>query len=94
MIIEPTVGRVVWYRPSESDLESMRQYEEAQPFVAHVTYVWSNYMVNLVVFDHFGGMFTRTNMPLAQDGEPLPGVPYAQWMPYQIGQAKKHAEEK
>jgi hypothetical protein len=99
MIISPTVGRVVWYRPSGHDvlqLNGMYQVDGVQPFVAHVTYVWSDFMVNLVVYDHAGSMFIRTSVPLKQEGDDVPmmadGAPYCEWMPYQVGQAKKHAE--
>jgi hypothetical protein len=57
-------------------------------------------MVNLVVFDKNGNPRGEKPVTLVQEGDypppapdhPPPGRPYAQWMPYQVGQAKKHAE--
>jgi hypothetical protein len=86
-MIKPSVGRVVWYRPEHVD-------PEEQPFAAIVTYVWNDRLVNLAVFDHYGVIQTRTSALLVQEGDPKPEVgSYAEWMPYQIGQAKKHEAE-
>jgi hypothetical protein len=97
MLIAPTVGRVVWYRPNENDLNSGMQKFDDQPFNAHVVYVWGNFVVNLVVMDHAGGSFIRTSVPLRQESDDAPeisdGERFCEWMPYQIGQAKKHAGE-
>lgn len=98
MIIKPTVGRVVWYRPSEYDVNGgmMTAFsgDEPQPFIGHVAYVWSDRLVNLVVYDHTGEAFRRTSVKLIQEGdEPYIGEAYCEWMPYQVGQAKKHEGE-
>jgi hypothetical protein len=40
-----------------------------------------------------GKTFPKLSVTLVQDGDQLPsGGGYAEWMPYQQGQAKKHAE--
>jgi hypothetical protein len=83
-MIKPTVGRIVWYRQLDG-------VHDEQPFAAILTYVHSDRLVNLVVFDHFGIGKTRASVQLVQEGDPTPEVGgYAEWMPYQIGQAKKH----
>jgi hypothetical protein len=88
-MIVPTIGRVVWYFPDGEDDADMTKHSD-QPFDAHVCYVWSDFRVNLVVFDHDGTMWTRISVPIntAETGS----GPHAEWMPYQIGQAKKHEQ--
>jgi hypothetical protein len=85
--ITPTVGRVVYYYPSDSEVknENMFRYSE-QPFDAHILYVWSDICVNLIVFDHAGYMHRRHSVAInIDDGR----YPRAEWMPYQKGQAAK-----
>lgn len=85
--ISPTVGRVVWFTPADADL--ITRYG-GQRFAAIVAYVWSDWLVNLTVFDHDGYAHARTSVPLLQDGEPKQeGGHYCEWMPYQKGQAAK-----
>jgi hypothetical protein len=87
-MIVPTIGRVVWYFPSEDDLSKLGMIKHGdQPFDAHVIYVWSETCVNLLVVDHAGYTFTRTSVPINVDG----ASPRAEWMPYQREQAAKHA---
>jgi len=66
-MIKPTVGRVVWYRPNAHD----DLYGSDQPLAAHVAYVWSDTMVNLMVIDHNGGTHPRTSVVL-RHGESSP----------------------
>jgi hypothetical protein len=84
-MISPTIGRIVWYRDGSS-----------QPLAAIVTYVWSDRLVNLAVFNPNDCLpFGKTSVTLMQDGDQLPvGESYAEWMPYQKGQAAKHDAEK
>lgn len=91
-MISPTVGRVVWYRPSDNDTRvAMAVRPGIQPLAAIVTHVFDDHLVNLVVFDHDGNSYPRTSVHLVQEGEEKPeGISFAQWMPYQVGQAKKH----
>lgn len=89
-MISPTPGRVVWFTPSVHD---DTRHDREQPLAALVTYVWNDRMINLAVFDQDGDRASRTSVTLLQDNDPpLEGGYYAQWMPYQIGQAKKHEE--
>lgn len=93
-MIKPTVGRVVWFRHFKGD-PGFAKNDTDQPLAAIVAYVWADDMVNLVVFDHNGVSWPRTSVKLVQDdirpeNRPAPGDEFAEWMPYQIGQAKKH----
>lgn len=73
--------RVVWYWDGEAS-------EGAQPRAAIVAHVWSDTCVNLAVFDANGVATSRTSVLLHQEGNPKPLAYFAEWMPYQIGQAK------
>lgn len=89
IVISPTVGRVVWYRPSDEDHKHLAVNGD-QPLVALVTTVWTDRMVNIAGFDANGVSFARTSVTLVQQGDIPPPYQYVEWMPYQIGQAKKH----
>ncbi len=87
-MIKPTIGRKVWYwahTPSEG-------YENAQPEDATVVFVFSESMVNLRVTDHSGNSRPETSVFLWQGEGSQPDTRHAQWMPYQVGQAKKERE--
>lgn len=88
-MIKPTIGRVVWFHPDTTD-ESLSGSD--QPLPALVSYVHGDRCVNLAVFDaNGGGSHSRTSVELLQDGDEPPehGGMYAEWMPYQKGQAAK-----
>jgi hypothetical protein len=75
--VQPTVGRVIWFRPYKTD--AIAQGGE-QPLVGIVTYVNSNNSVNLAVFDQSGHASARTNVVLLQDNDAAPGDrSYAEW---------------
>lgn len=102
-MIAPTVSRKVWYRPSAFDLKGPGGMVCAtgQPLDATVIAVWGDRMVNLLVVDIMGKVIPKLSVTLVQEGDPTPmqgvedkdGNPtpggYAEWMPYQTGQAKK-----
>lgn len=91
-MIKPTIGRVVWFTPAASISRTFR-IDDKQPCAALITYVWSDRLVNLVVFDHAGSPHSCTSVTLLQAEDEVPvvlGGNYCEWMPYQIGQAKKH----
>lgn len=99
-IIMPTVGRKVWFRLNGQNMLQVPSHHEYltgkptvnsdQPLDATVVYVWSDRMVNLAIFDHFGTPFTATSVPLLQEGDEKPASGYyCEWMPYQTAQAKK-----
>lgn len=81
-MIKPTIGRVVWYHPLNSN-------RAADVHAALITKVWNNRCVNLAVFDEAGVPYSRTSVYLLQAGDPVPTHAYAEWMPYQLGQAAK-----
>lgn len=90
-MIKPTIGRIVWYRPSSFDLSEMTILDGEQPCAGTVAYVHSDSMVNLTVSDHFGKTYQRTSVYLKQEGAPdaAKTTAYCEWMPYQKGQAAK-----
>lgn len=92
-MIVPTVGRKVWFRPSKLDTELnafVASHGTHQPMDATVVYVWGDRCVNLAIFDPNGNLHARTSVTLIQDGDtPPPDGYYAEWMPYQVGQARK-----
>jgi hypothetical protein len=82
-MISPTIGRVVWfykYIPNQG---------HKGPMAAHVAYVWSDIMVNLMVINEDGTTRSSTSTRLRQDNAPIPESDYCEWMPYQKGQAAK-----
>lgn len=104
-MITPTIGRKVWYRPSSSETSGgmntaafgsgqLYQIDPAQPMDATVVFVHNDRKVNLLVVDHLGKDRPRFDVTLLQGDEtyhPVGG--YAEWMPYQQGQAKKDVPE-
>jgi len=88
-MIKPSVGRVVWYHPSLDDKNVALGGD--QPFAALIAHVWNDTCVNLAIFDANGVSFSKTSVQLVQDEtEEKSSNGYAEWMPYQVGQAKKH----
>lgn len=81
-MIQPTIGRVVWYHPETST-------EAEQPYAALVCHVWSDTVVNLAVFDSNGVATNKTSVFLYQGDTDRPSSSYCEWMPYQKGQAAK-----
>lgn len=93
--IKPTVGRIVWFYPANTLATSgFAPPNEGQPLAAIITRVIDDACggVHLTVFDAEGVPHPMPYVQLLQDGEEAPPTGrYATWMPYQIGQAKKHA---
>lgn len=87
MQIKPTVGRVVWYYPSKNDPGVQLP---GQPHAASVAAVHNDSCVNLSIVDSNGVSYSKTSVLLYQGDGPKPDSDYAEWMPYQVGQAKKH----
>lgn len=90
MIIKPTAGRVVWFYPGVHN-----PLASDQPLAAIVTYVHSDHLVNLAVFDANGALHPKTSIELRQEGDEDLGRtsegPYCAWMPYQLATAKEAA---
>lgn len=96
-MISPTPGRIVWFTPSvdpTSRPHGFEYHDIKQPCAATVAYVWGDRMVNLLVLDQSGKPFAHTSVTLLQDDDRKPEQGrFASWMPYQVGQAKKHEGE-
>lgn len=104
-VITPTIGRKLWYYPSDFDMSGQLSpdcvvscptmvSDQSQPCDANICYVHSDRLVNLSVVDHNGQLWSKTSVTLVQPGDPLPErgkVAYATWMPYQIEAALRHA---
>lgn len=84
--MKPTPGRVVWYTPNPN-----RSVIAGQPHAAIVAAVNPDGSVNLAVFDAQGYPYAEQNVRLLGVDEPAPGGAhsFAEWMPYQKGQAAK-----
>ena len=90
-MIEPTVGRIVNYRPGRND---PGECGEAEVHAAIICDVHASDCVSLCVFDSIGIPYPVQHARLQQD-KPIAlkdGEGCAEWMAYQKGQAAK-AEE-
>lgn len=90
-MINPTVSRMVWYRPGPRDCAGgenpIPQIDAASPLHSMICGVLGPGRVNLAVFGADGsGPYPRVDVALVQDDyEVQPGQ--CSWMPYQKGQA-------
>jgi hypothetical protein len=85
-VIEPTRGRVVLFTPAKTDNIA----HDGKPLAAIIVHVHSNSTINLTVFDAFGRVHPRTSVQLLDEQEQgAEGAAFAEWMPYQKGQAAK-----
>ncbi len=90
--IRPTIGRVVYYfAKDEVAANGIEIYDYSKPLDAHIVYVWSDTCVNLAGFGHDGKPFIRTSVAINAGGAEAGHSAWAEWMPYQVGQAAKHA---
>lgn len=94
-MIKPTIGRRVWYWPRKGDPKSpFTVLDPGQALDAGVIFVHDDRTVNLSVTDHQGSTHAVHGAFLAQEGDAVPGDGgFAEWMPYQTGQAKKEAAQ-
>lgn len=77
--MKPSIGRIVLYHPTSEVTQA-----------AIVACVHSDTMLNLTVFDSNGVPSGKTSVPLIGEGQSRPEFsPFCEWMPYQLGQAKK-----
>jgi hypothetical protein len=84
-MIDPTVARLVLFHPAP-DAELPRNGGE--PLAGIVVGVNGSRSINVAVFDVRGGHHAFTSVPLLQDDDAAPSDShYAEWMPYQKGQA-------
>ena len=84
-MIKPTIGRVVWYHPPFQADSGSNETTQA----AIICHVWSDTCVNLAIFDSNGKASNQTSVFLFQGDSERPSSQYAEWMPYQQGQAAK-----
>lgn len=105
VVISPSVGRKVWYRPSKSDQTGPVPMQTAtdptdttkrQPLDATIISVCGDRMINVLVTDIMGRQFPVLSCTLLQPGDAIAvdaqGAVigrYCEWMPFQVGQAKK-----
>ncbi len=80
-MIKPTIGRVVLVHRGTG-----------QPCPALICQVWGDSCINVGGFDNGGAPFSLCSLHLKQDESEQPPLPYAEWMPYQKGQAAKTEE--
>lgn len=101
-IITPTIGRCLWYWPSEYDRgllttkpETIIEANTTQACDAHVVCVHGDRLINIALFDHNGKHHRRTSVTLVQPGETPPaGAAFCTWMDYQVNQAQAEAATK
>ena len=92
-MIEPTVGRIVWYRPYP-ETSCPAETFEGQPLAAIIVVVLSPRLVNIALWDVYGKTGGRQSVPLRQpeddipprqpDPNKMPASGYCEWMPYQV----------
>ena len=98
----PTIGRKVWFFPSEEELEVQDAVRLSdQPFDATIVHVngdgsteWNAPSINIVYFDHAGSQFAYCAVMLALPDSEEAAIlaaarSYCTWMPYQVSQAAK-----
>lgn len=90
-MIEPSIGRIVWYFADHAATKGMKSTHPDEPFAAIVTAVHTDRIVNLLVFDHQGTTFAMQSVPLFQGDEEddETAIAHCEWMPYQRGQAER-----
>ena len=103
--ITPTIGRKLYFYPNgmPTGIPPHTMNDQSLPLDATIVYVWPStaqvgpeFSLNLYVIDHAGVPMAVHGIPLIQEGEDAPAAPqpYAQWMPFQVGQAKAQETEK
>lgn len=96
--IMPTIGRKLYYIPQGHP--TVAKFDD-QPIDATIVYVWPQKspdgkydLLTLHLIDHSGTPCVAVHVPLVQDGDDVPSNGgYAEWMPYQVGQAAKSVVE-
>lgn len=90
-MIEPSIGRIVWYFADHAATKGMKSTHPEEPFAAIVTAIHTDRLVNLLVFDHQGTTFAMQSVPLFQGDEDddETAIAHCEWMPYQRRQAER-----
>jgi hypothetical protein len=81
--IEPTIGRKVYFYPSDEDLSRFNMVDEKAPLDATIVFVHSDGKLNLLVVDHLA--HSQGIGPIEYSAERQAEKNTWQWMPYQIG---------
>lgn len=82
-MIDPTVGRIVWYRPTGPDGATL---------AAIVCGVSNDGTVNLHPFGVYGeNLPGLQGIKLRQERDPAPRGAYCEWMPYEARRAEAEA---
>jgi len=84
-MIPPTNGRIVLFHPPAH----FGCHDRKQLLAAIVVHVWNERLINLTVFDSDGVPHPFTSVQLLQDDDAPTRDSWAEWMPYQKGQAAK-----
>lgn len=85
-MIEPTVGRVVWFWEFGKTARDAGE----QPYAATIAFVNHKRSVNIGYLDHRGVTHSRTGILLLQDDDAPPESGcFCEWIPFQKGQAAK-----
>ncbi len=89
-IIKPTVGRLVHvYIDGYYALNYQPELAIDTPLAAVITRVLGDRQVNLTVFNHDGKTYPLQDVCLVNGGKVPNGQNYADWMPFQKGQAAR-----
>jgi hypothetical protein len=81
-MIQPTIGRVILVHSGAQGATG--------PWPCLVTKAWGDRCVNAAGFNEWGTPVSYSSLRLLQDDDTPPTAgPYAEWMPYQKGQAAK-----
>lgn len=97
-LIQPTIGRKVWFYPQQEDREEgiviLDEGIFTQPLAATIVYVHGESLVNLHVLDHEGNAWKFEKVILLPNYRPesFP-VRCATWPRPQLDQALKEAQE-
>jgi hypothetical protein len=84
-VLPLTRGRVVYYTAGSDD----RPFYGQGPMTAHVVEVYGDRKVNLLVAHPLHGDFQRRNdVIFRQPDDEQPDLSFAEWMPFQVQQAK------
>jgi hypothetical protein len=93
-MIQPTVGRKVYFWPQGNDRSLYNIIDATQPLDATILFVHGNECINILVIDHMGHPHFVDKANLVQpEMSPVPGFSHVAWMPYQVGQAQPKDQE-
>lgn len=91
-LIQPELGRVVYYYPSSQDdgIEGVGD----MPLAAVIVQVWDERCVNLAVFDRAGALHSRTSVICYPEDQPMPrDCPRWAWRESQLAALVRHLED-